>query len=127
MAYDRALNGMLADIWSAIEWRTRPVKGKRQARRIPYLRKDREFRRELRNKYLEGWEYSAHWVDSALRVAFSIMESWRRNYLEGRRRARRPRARRIFARVKKTLFRLEGDAREEVRGDIPLIIDQRRI
>ncbi|MGB9734062.1 MAG: RNA-guided endonuclease TnpB family protein, partial [Conexivisphaera sp.] len=103
------MNGMLEDIWSAIEWRTRPVKGKKQVRRIPYLRKDREFRRELRNKYLEGWEYSAHWVDSALKVAFSIMESWRKNYLEGRRRARCPRARRIFARVKKTLLRLEGD------------------
>jgi putative transposase len=37
------------------------------------------------------------------------MESWRKNYLEGRRRARRPRARRIFAKVKKMLLRLEGD------------------
>ncbi|MGC8600807.1 MAG: hypothetical protein ACP5LX_07140, partial [Nitrososphaeria archaeon] len=87
MAYNRILNGMLGDIWSAIEWRTKPVKGEKQARRIPYLRKDKDFRRELRNKYLEGWEYSAHWVDSALKVAFSIMESWRKNYLEGRRRA----------------------------------------
>ncbi|MGC8695388.1 MAG: hypothetical protein ACP5UD_03185 [Conexivisphaera sp.] len=42
MAYKEVLNGMLADIWSAIEWRTRPVKGKRQARRIPYLRIDRQ-------------------------------------------------------------------------------------
>ncbi|MGC9076801.1 MAG: hypothetical protein ACP5HT_06165 [Conexivisphaera sp.] len=100
---------MLADIWSAIEWRTRPVKGKRQVRRIPYLRKDREFRRELRNKYLEGWEYSAHWVDSALKVAFSIMESWRKNYLKGRRKAICPQATRLFARVKKTLFKLEND------------------
>jgi hypothetical protein len=49
MAYNKVLNDMLADIWSAIEWRTRPVKGKRQVRRIPYLRKDGEFRRELRN------------------------------------------------------------------------------
>ncbi|MGC8773394.1 MAG: hypothetical protein ACP5RJ_08070, partial [Conexivisphaera sp.] len=81
-------------------------------RRWPEGGRTHEGVRAEHDKYLEGWEYSAHWVDSALKTAFSIMESWswRRNYLEGRRRARRPRARRIFARVKRTLFRLEGDA-----------------
>jgi len=42
-------------------------------------RKD-ESEKSLRNKYLEGWSFAAHWVDSALRTAFSTMESWRKNY-----------------------------------------------
>ncbi|MGC8696750.1 MAG: RNA-guided endonuclease TnpB family protein, partial [Conexivisphaera sp.] len=100
---------MLRDIWSAIEWRTKSVKGKKQVRMIPYLRKDREFRKELRDKYLNGWEYSAHWVDSALKTAFSIIKSWRKNYLKGRGEAICPQATKLFARVKQTLFKLEND------------------
>ncbi|MGC8600127.1 MAG: hypothetical protein ACP5LX_03590 [Nitrososphaeria archaeon] len=100
---------MLRDIWSAIEWRTKSVKGKKQVRMIPYLRKDREFRKELRNKYLNGWEYSAHWVDSALKTAFSIIKSWRKNYVKGRRKAICPQTTKLFARVKQTLFKLEND------------------
>ena len=35
IAYNRVLNGMLRDIWSAIEWRTKSVKGKKQVRMMP--------------------------------------------------------------------------------------------
>ncbi|MHC1636356.1 MAG: RNA-guided endonuclease InsQ/TnpB family protein, partial [Candidatus Methanospirareceae archaeon] len=48
--------------------------------------------------------YAAHYVDSAIRVAYSIIESWRRNYLRGRRGREKPVVRKKFVRVKGTLF-----------------------
>jgi hypothetical protein len=67
MAYKEVLNGMLADIWSAIEWRTRPVKGKRQARRIPYLRIDRQLNAAV-NIYMrmEGVPHDVVWWDATV-------------------------------------------------------------
>jgi len=42
-----------------------------------------EYRRELRDGLLEDWPYAAHWVDSALKTAYSIFRSWRKNYVKG--------------------------------------------
>ena len=64
---------------------------------------------ELRNKYLKNWAYAAHWVDSALKTGFSIMDSWRKNYIKGSRKRTCPKAKRLFIRVKQTLCKLEGD------------------
>jgi len=55
------------------------------------------------------WDYAAHWVDSAIKTAYSILKSWRKNYLKGDRRRRRPTAKRLFARAKQTLIKLEGE------------------
>jgi len=46
--------------------------------------KFREFKRNLRNFLLEKWSYAAHYVDSAIKVAYPIINSWKRNYLKGR-------------------------------------------
>ncbi len=84
-------------------------KGKNQFRLLPYYRKDNAFKKALRDKYLKDWIYAAHWVDSALKTAFPIMDSWKKNYIRGERKLRIPRAKRLFIRVKQTLCKLEGD------------------
>ncbi|MBO3767763.1 MAG: transposase, partial [Candidatus Brockarchaeota archaeon] len=57
----------------------------------------------LRDKNLRGWVYSKHYVDSAIKQAYSMLESWRKRYLHGRAK-RRPELKRKFVRVKETLY-----------------------
>ncbi|RLE73519.1 MAG: transposase [Thermoprotei archaeon] len=71
-------------------------------RLIPVIPKSREFKRNLRNEL--DWCYAAHYVDSAIKTAYSILNSWRRNYLKGRRKRNKPRIKRKFARIKETLY-----------------------
>jgi len=66
--------------------------GKKKIRRYYYIRrlipvipKTKKFKRQLRNELLENWEYASHYVDSAIKVAYSILRSWKRNYVKGRR------------------------------------------
>jgi len=108
-AYNKILNIMLEDIWSNIRWKQVKIQGKNQFRLLPIYRKDNQFKKYLRDKHLKSWIYAAHWVDSALKTAFSIMGSWRKNYVKGDRKKVRPRAKRLFIRVKQTLCKLEGD------------------
>jgi putative transposase len=108
-AYRQVLNQILRDIHTTIHWKAQPIKGKKQQRLLPTYRKDTQFRRELRNHYLAAWEFSAHWVDSALKTAYAIMDSWKRNYLKGQRSRNCPQTKRLFARIKQTLLRLDGD------------------
>ncbi|MEM3254461.1 MAG: zinc ribbon domain-containing protein [Fervidicoccaceae archaeon] len=96
--YMRVLNAILEDLWKNIAWERR---GKRL---IPFPRKDKTFRKELRDKYLKGWVYSKHYVDSAIKQAYSVLESWRKRYLRGRAGRRRPELKRKFVRVKETLY-----------------------
>ncbi len=107
--YNTILNTMLQCIWQTTEWKKHQIKGKKQYRLYPKYRKDNAFKRELRNKCLEEWRYAAHWIDSAMKTAFSIMASWKRNYDKGERRRECPHSGRFFLRVKQTLLKLEGD------------------
>ena len=100
---------MIRDIWSTIEWKEWRIPGKKQKRLFPNYRKDNAFKRALRDKYLKDWEYAAHWVDSALKTAFSIMRSWKKNYNKGKRKRRCPIVKRPFVRVKQTLMKREGE------------------
>jgi len=109
IAYRRVLNSMLDDTWKTVTWREVKIRGKKQFRLFPRYRKDDDFKKSLRDKYLEGWTFAAHWVDSALATAFSIMESWRKNYNRGDRKRKRPVARRLFARAPQDVCKLEGD------------------
>ncbi|MEM3453899.1 MAG: hypothetical protein QXS21_01905 [Thermoproteota archaeon] len=61
--YMRILNAILEDLWRNIEWK------RRDKRLIPFLRKDKDFRKKLRDKNLRGWVYSKHYVDSAIKQA----------------------------------------------------------
>ncbi|MEM0118676.1 MAG: hypothetical protein QXV32_09525 [Conexivisphaerales archaeon] len=108
-SYRDVLNSIIADIWNSIEWKKKKDKGKKQYRLIPRYRRGRLFGAELRNRYLAEWDYAAHWVDSALKTAFSMMKSWRKNYVKGRRKALCPKVKRLFVRAKQTLCKLEGE------------------
>jgi len=111
-AYRDAVNSVLEELWDNIEWEKEKVKGKKQYRLLPKYKVDihsKEYRRELRESLLEDWDYAAHWVDSAIKTAYSIFKSWRKNYVKGERKRRRPTARRLFARAKQTLIKLEGE------------------
>jgi len=109
IAYNEILNSMLEDIWDSIKWKQTQIEGKKQFRILPNYRKDNLFKKELRDKYLKDWKYASHWVDSALKTAFSIMDSWKKNYVKGNRKMKCPKAKRLFIRVKQTLCKLEGD------------------
>lgn len=96
--YMKLLNGILDDLWKNIEWKR---KGKRT---IPLLKKDREFRKSIRDRYISKWVYSKHYVDSAVKQAYSILNSWRKRYLKGKAGREKPLLKRKFVRVKETLY-----------------------
>jgi Transposase and inactivated derivatives len=111
-AYRDAVNSVLEELWNSIEWRKRKVNGKKQWRLLPKYKVDihsREYKKKLRDSLLEDWPYAAHWVDSAIKAAYSIFKSWRKNYVKGERKRNKPTARRLFARAKQTLIKLEGE------------------
>jgi putative transposase len=89
-------------------------------RLVPVLPKEGSFKHhELREKLKGGWPHAVHYVDSAIKQAYSILRSWRRNYLRGERTRGKPRVRRRFVRIKETLYvlrngrlRITLDARE---------------
>ncbi|MEM4281234.1 MAG: hypothetical protein QXK38_03510 [Candidatus Caldarchaeum sp.] len=96
--YMHILNSILEELWRNIVWK------KDGNRLIPFLRKDKTFRKEVRDRYLVGWVYSKHYVDSAIKQAYSILNSWRKRYVRGRAGRARPELGRKFVRVKETLY-----------------------
>jgi len=111
-AYRDAVNRTLQELWGQLEWKQKSIPGKKQHRLLPKLKADvhsNEYKRELRNRILADWPYAAHWADSAIKTAYSIFKSWRKNYVKGDRKRRMPVAKRLFARVKQTLVKLEGE------------------
>ncbi|MEM0294803.1 MAG: hypothetical protein QXO55_01905 [Candidatus Korarchaeum sp.] len=64
---------------------------------------------------MEDWGYSKHYVDSAIREAYSILKSWKRNYLKGKS-EEKPFIKKRFVRVKGTLYSYrEGKIKISVR------------
>ena len=99
--YQKLLQRAIDEIWENATWKEKKVKhrysignGKYKyyetTRLIPYFPKSNEFRRGLRNELLEDWPLAKHYVDSAIKTAYSILESWRQNYLRGRRKRKKP-------------------------------------
>ena len=88
-------------IWDSIEWK------KKRNRLIPIIPKSKEFKRTLRDRLLKDWNYASHYVDSAIKTAYSILNSWRRNYIKGERSKNKPVVKRKFVRVKETLYRFK--------------------
>jgi putative transposase len=76
-AYRLLLQRAMDEIWKNIQWTERRNKRKRK-RIIP---KSNEFKLSLRNSLLIDWCYSKHYVDSAVKQAYSIIKSWRRSYV----------------------------------------------
>ncbi|MHA1607531.1 MAG: RNA-guided endonuclease InsQ/TnpB family protein, partial [Candidatus Freyarchaeota archaeon] len=110
-------------VWENIEWIEKKQRnyylirnGRRFKRKyyhvkrlIPIIPKSREFKRNLRNSLFKNWKYASHYVDSAIKVAYSIINSWRKNYLKGKRRKNKPIVKRKFVRVKETLYVYRND------------------
>jgi len=72
---------------------------------IPIVPKSNEFKNHyLRNLLLKDWRYSKHYVDSAIKQAYSIVKSWRRSYVKGERRREKPIVKKKFVRIKETLY-----------------------
>ena len=109
-AYKRILQRAIDIIWENTEWKEKIVKHNeyKTTRLIPVFPSSSEFKKNLRNELLKDWPYAAHYIDSAIRTAYSILGSWRQNYLKGLRRKRKPTVKREFVRVKTTLMRVEG-------------------
>jgi len=111
-AYRDAVNRVLEELWDNIEWEKRKIPGKKQYRLLPKYKVDihsGKYKKKLRESLLQEWPFAAHWVDSAIKTAYSIFKSWRKNYVRGDRKRRRPTARRLFVRAKQTLIKLEGE------------------
>ena len=99
---------MISEIWENIKWTEVPKKNSKQKRVFPSI-PDYSFKKAMRDEFLAGWEYTAHWVDSALKTAFSMIDSWKKNYNKGRRKQHKPVVKRFFARVKQTLMDIEDE------------------
>jgi putative transposase len=126
--YVRLLQLAIDEIWARIRWIEKPAEPKHRVqglrytakRLVPILPKDGSFKHhELRGELKENWPHAVHYVDSAIKQAYSILRSWGRNYLKGDRGREKPRVRKRFVRVKETLYvlrdgrlRITLDARE---------------
>ncbi|MEM4790263.1 MAG: hypothetical protein QXP54_02480, partial [Thermofilum sp.] len=111
--YQRSLDKALEAIWESVEWRGDPKHLEKYGRfKVPVLPESAEFQRQLRGQLLAGCPYSTHWVDSVIRTAFTIARSWRKRYLEGKARKRRPRVEKRFARVPKSYVKVDYERRE---------------
>ncbi len=122
-SYRNLLQRAIDEIWDNIQWIEEvqrnyytTKKGRRSVKKyyyvkrlIPKIPKSKEFKRNLRDKLLKDWNCASHYVDSAIKTAYSILNSWRRNYVKGRRKRRKPIVKRKFVRVKETLYTLEND------------------
>jgi len=120
-SYKYLLQKTIDTIWDNIEWIEKEQKkyylirsGKRSERKyyyvkrlIPEIPKSREFKRNLRNSLLKDWKYASHYVDSVIKTTYSILNSWRRNYIKGKRSKNKPVVKRKFVRVKETLYRFK--------------------
>ena len=116
-SYRYLLQKAIDTVWDNIGWVERKQRnyyvikhGKRKIKKyyyverlIPVIPKSRGFKRNLRNSLLKDWKYASHYVDSAIKTAYSILESWRKNYLKGRRGRSKPL-------VKRKVCQGEGDS-----------------
>jgi putative transposase len=102
-AYRLVLQKAIDEIWSNIRWIECYIKGRR--RLIPKIPKENSFKHHyLRDMLMQDWSYSKHYVDSAIKQAYSILKSWRRNYMKGERHREKPIVKRRFVRIKETLY-----------------------
>jgi len=122
LSYHSLLQKAIDIIWDNITWvekwekkyyevgneKKKTVRYYYVKRLIPLIPKTREFKRWLRNELLKDWVYASHYVDSVIKVAYSILKSWRRNYIKGERKRAKPMVKRLFIRVKETLYTYRG-------------------
>ena len=92
------------EVWVKIRW-IEKYDGRGRKRVIPIITKDNSFKHHfLRDLLMKDWGYSKHYVDSAIKQAYSIIKSWRRSYVKGERTRAKPTVRKRFVRIKETLY-----------------------
>jgi putative transposase len=107
-AYRQLLQRAVDETWARIKW-IEKHNGQGTRRIIPIIPKENSFKHHhLRNLLMEGWSYSKHYVDSAIKQAYSMLKSWRRSYLKGERGREKPVVKKQFVRIKETLYSLRG-------------------
>ncbi|MHA1594361.1 MAG: hypothetical protein ACTSXJ_11145 [Candidatus Baldrarchaeia archaeon] len=97
-------------IWENITWKYDFKKFRKRKHvkfRVPVLPKSKEFKKRLRDVLMRENPYAAHWVDAVIRTAYSIMNSWRKRYVKGKARKKKPIVGRRFARCKITLMKVD--------------------
>ena len=70
------MNRVLEELWNSIEWKKRKLPGKKQWRLLPKYKVDvhsGKYKKKLRESLLQEWPFAAHWVDSAIKTAYSIL------------------------------------------------------
>ena len=127
----KTLNEAIDIIWNNINWKEKTIKhrykvGKKYkyyktTRLIPEIPKDNDFKRELRNILLKNWNFASHYIDGAIKTAYSTINSWKSNYLNGNREINKPTFKRPFVRVKNTLIRHDKE-----NGNIRITIKPRK-
>jgi len=99
-------------IWDDLEWRydiEKYRKGGSIKVKTPVIPRNREFYKHLRDKLMKYNPFATNWVDGVINDAYSILRSWRRRYLKGKARKRKPVIRRRFARVKSNMMKVNYD------------------
>ncbi len=121
-SYAGLLQRAIDIIWDNIKWVERRQKnfymvedsGRRvfkpyyTKRQIPVIPKSSAFKKNLRDTLIRDWAstgYAAHYVDTAIAIAYSIIKSWRKNYMKGLRRRKKPVIKRRFVRIDKMTYR----------------------
>ncbi len=108
-AYTIATNKAIEIIYQSIQWKSKKKKKSKQYRMYPNYQKTKEFKKYIRDTLLVNWSFSNHWIDSAIKTAYGIMESWHKNYINGTRSRNCPVAKRQILRVKQTLMELDSE------------------
>jgi len=103
-SYRLILQRAIDEIWANIRW-IEKFNRKGRRRLIPIIPKGNGFKHHyLRSLLMDGWEYSKHYVDSAIKQAYSVIKSWRRSYLKGERSREKPTVKKRSVRIKETLY-----------------------
>jgi transposase len=97
--YNHVLNKMISEIWDNIIWIEKPKKNSKQKRIFPSI-PSYAFKKAMRDEFFVGWQYASHWIDSAIKTAFSIINSWKKNYNKGRRKRNKPVVKQFYVRVR---------------------------
>ncbi|ADI31365.1 zinc ribbon domain-containing protein [Staphylothermus hellenicus] len=104
--YVKSLQRAIDEIWENMEWKY-DFKRRYAKVRIPVIPRNKEFKKYLRDKLMKDNPYTKHWVDAVIRTAYSIMENWRKRYVKGMARKKKPTVKRRFARCKITLMKVD--------------------
>ena len=112
--YKITLQKAIDEIWNNITWKydfKNYRKGKYVKVKVPIIPKTREFKKQLRDKLMKDNPYASHWVDAVIRTAYSIIESWRKRYVKGKAKKKKPIVKRRFARCKISLMKVDYERR----------------